>query len=99
MIFVIGTFRFPLENLQAAQSAMVAVVEASCKEPGCITYSYASDVADQGLFRVVEAWRDRDTLDQHFQTEHMRIWSEERAKLGFFERDISVHEVSSSAPL
>lgn len=96
MILVTGIFRIPRENLDAIRPMMLNVIEASCSEDGCLAYSYAADVVETGLFRVFEAWRDRETLDRHIASDHMRIWAEERDKLGFFGRDISVHDVSET---
>ncbi len=93
MIAVIGTFRFPLEALDQARPLMRAVIEATLAEDGCRGYSYAEDVAEAGLFRVTELWDSREALAAHFATAHMKAWGEQRAALGFFDRDISVYEL------
>ena len=93
MIAVLGTFRFPLEALDEARPLMRAVIEATLAEDGCRGYSYAEDVAEAGLFRVMELWDSRAALAAHFATAHMKAWSEQRAALGFFDRDIAVHEI------
>ena len=96
MIAVLGSFRFPVEALDNARPLMRAVIEATLAEPGCRSYSYAEDVAEPGLFRVTELWDNRDALAAHFETPHMKAWVEERAALGFFDRDISVYEVGAA---
>ena len=72
---------------------MRAVIAATLSEPGCRDYSYSEDVATPGLFRVMELWDGRDALSAHFETAHMKLWSEQRGALGFHDRDISVHEL------
>lgn len=99
MIAVLGTFRFPAETLAEARALMRAVIEATLAEPGCRTYSYAEDVADVGLFRVTEIWDSREALSAHFETEHMRQWSEQRAALGFFDRRIMLYELGRATEL
>jgi quinol monooxygenase YgiN len=90
MFAVIGTFRLPPERLVEALPLIRHVVEATLQEPGCRAYSYAEDVAEPGLFRVMEMWDSREALDAHFTTPHMRDWAERRDALGFSDRRISL---------
>ena len=99
MILVTGTYRLPVEVLEAALEPMRRVVSASRAEPGCLGYAYAQDVTDPGLFHVVENWVDRAALDAHFAQPHMKRWQEERAALGLTERKVVAHMVSASEPL
>ena len=78
---------------------MAKVTAASLAEAGCRAYSYAEDVTEPGLFRVHEEWDSRAALDAHFATAHMKRWQAERDKLGFNNRQISVYEIASAAPL
>ena len=99
MIAVLGTFRLPAQALEQARSLMRAVIDATLAEPGCHAYSYAEDVAEQGLFRVTELWDSREALSAHFQTAHMKGWVEQRAALGFFDRRIALHEIGAPEEL
>lgn len=99
MIAVIGSFRFPVAATEAARPLMCEVIAATLVEKGCRAYSYAEDVAEPGLFRVMELWDSRDALAAHFATPHMKRWSEERAALGFFDRRIALHEISAAEEL
>jgi len=99
MITVLGSFRFPVEALDDARPLMRAVIEATLAEPGCRAYSYAEDVAEPGLFRVAEHWESREALSAHFEAPHMRQWVEERQKLGFFDRRITLHEIGPAEEL
>lgn len=99
MIAVLGSFRFPVEALEQVRPLMLAVVEATRAEPGCRAYYYAEDVADPGLVRVMELWDDREALAAHFQTRHMREWSEQRMTFGFFDRQIAIHEIGPAIEL
>jgi quinol monooxygenase YgiN len=99
VIAVLGTFRFPLGALDEARPLMRAVIAATLAEPGCRTYSYAEDVAEPGLFRVMELWDDRAALSAHFETPHMREWVGQRAALGFFERRMALHELGTGEEL
>ena len=90
MILVIGQFRMPAENMEAARPLMEKVMVATRAEPGCVEYNYAEDVLDPGLIRVSEVWHTREQLTAHLQTAHMVTWGEERAALGLSGRAIKV---------
>ena len=96
MIAVLGSFRFPVAALEQARPLMRAVIEATLAEAGCRAYSYAEDIAEPGLFRVTELWDSREALAAHFATPHMKAWVEQRAELGFFDRNISVYELGAA---
>jgi quinol monooxygenase YgiN len=92
MIIVMGTFRVPVENIDAIRPMMAKVIAATLAEDGCIQYAYSQDVLDPELIHVAEKWRDKSALEAHFQTPHMKVWAEERATLGLFDRKIRVFE-------
>ena len=94
MIVVIGTFRLPIERCKEAQPALARMIAASRAEAGCLSYTYAEDVLEPGLFRVSEAWTSRPALTAHFATPHMQAWQAERAELGMSERDVRAYSVS-----
>ena len=99
MIVVVGSFRFPPEAVKQAKPLMRAVIEATQAEAGCHAYSYAEDVAEPGLFRVMELWTNREALSAHFETAHMKRWVEQRAAIGFFDRRITLYEVAAAEEL
>jgi quinol monooxygenase YgiN len=99
MIAVLGSFRFPPEAVEQARPLMRAVIAATRAEAGCRAYSYAEDVAEPGLFRVTELWDSREALTAHFDTAHMCEWAEQRAALGFFDRDISAYDCGAAQEL
>jgi len=99
VIAVLGSFRFPAEALEQARPLMRAVIAATLTEPGCRAYAYSEDVAESGLFRVTELWDSREHLSAHFETPHMKAWVAQRAVLGFFDRQIAVHEIAATEEL
>ena len=98
-VAVIGQFRIPAGNLAAARPLMIAVMQASRAEDGCIEYNYAEDLLEPGLIRVSEVWESREQLAAHLKTPHMAVWGEERAALGLSGRKITVYEVTGAAEL
>ena len=99
MILIAGTIRLPADRLDAARSAMRAMVEASRAEDGCLAYSYAEDVLDPGLIHVAERWRDRAALERHFATPHLATWRACWAEFGIGERQLTLFDVAGNEPV
>jgi quinol monooxygenase YgiN len=94
-VAVIGQFRMPSENMEAARPMMRKVMLATRAEHGCIEYNYAEDVLDPGLIRVSELWDSREQLSAHLVSPHMAVWAEERAGLGLSGRKITVYDADN----
>lgn len=94
-LVIAGTIRVPPEKLEAFRPHMLAMLEASRAEDGCLVYSYAEDVAEPGLIRVFEAWRDQAALDAHFTTAHLAAWRAAWPEFGVSDRRLIAYEVAS----
>lgn len=94
-LVIAGTIRVPPENLAAFRPHMLAMLEASRAEDGCLVYSYAEDVAEPGLIRVFEAWRDQAALEAHFATAHLAAWRAAWPEFGVSDRRLIAYEVAS----
>jgi len=99
MLVIAGTVRVPPENLERFKPHMLAMLEASRAEDGCLEYSYAEDVAEPGLVRVFEAWRDQAAIDAHFQAPHMAAWRAAWPAFGVSDRRLFAYEVAEQRPL
>jgi quinol monooxygenase YgiN len=98
-LIVAGTVRVPPEELGSLRPHMIKMLTASRLEDGCLTYSYGEDVADPGLIRVFEVWRDRACLDAHFASGHMVEWRAACAEHRVSDRRIFAYEVAGEQPL
>lgn len=98
-VIVAGTVRVPPGGLTGLKPHMETMLAASRAEDGCITYSYAEDVAEPGLVRVFEAWRDQAALDAHFKTPHMAAWRAAWPSFGVSDRKLFAYETASERPL
>ena len=94
-LVIAGTIRVPPERLDAFRPHMIAMLGASRAEDGCLEYSYAEDVAEPGLIRVFEAWRDHAALDAHFATPHLAAWRAAWPEFGVSDRRLIAYEVAS----
>ena len=98
-VIIGGTVRAPPQSLAALKPHMLAMLTASRAEDGCITYSYGEDVAEPGLIRVFEVWRDQAAITAHFAAPHMAPWRTACAELGVSDRRLLAYEVASDRPL
>ena len=92
MIVVVGNFRFPPSIMDVLRPAMENMVVASRAEEGCIEYSYALDMFDHGLVRVLEKWRDRAALEAHLRTVHIAEWRAQCSALAISERELTGYD-------
>ena len=98
-LIVAGVIRTPPGNLERLRPHMLAMLAASRAETGRLEYAYAEDVADPGLIRVFEVWRDQAALDAHFQTPHMAEWRSHWPQFGVSDRRLFAYEIASERPL
>jgi quinol monooxygenase YgiN len=99
MLVIAGTIRVPPANVAALRPHMLAMLAASRAEDGCLVYSYAEDIAEPGLIRVFEAWRDRAALDAHLATDHLAAWRAAWPALGVGERRLTAYDVAAHSDL
>ena len=99
MIIVAGSVRVDPAKREQARAIMERVITASRGEDGCIDYGYAIDVIDSGLVRVWEMWRDRETLQRHFQMPHLAEWRAAWPTFGITDRKLTIYDVSGSTAL
>lgn len=98
-LIVAGAIHVPPENLDGLRPHMLAMTTATRAEDGCDAYSYAEDVAEPGLIRVFEIWRDQAALDAHFQTAHMAAWRAAWPRFGVFGRHLTAYDIAAYRPL
>ncbi|WP_291637782.1 putative quinol monooxygenase [Clostridium sp.] len=42
------------------------------KEKGCISYNLFQDNTDKTILTMIEEWENKESLDNHFNTEHFK---------------------------
>lgn len=94
-LVIAGTISVPPDRLEAFIPHMRDMLEASRAEDGCLAYSYAVDVAEPGLIRVFEVWRDQGALEAHFLTPHLAAWRAAWPEFGVSDRRLIAYEVAS----
>jgi quinol monooxygenase YgiN len=75
MIIVQGWIRVAPSAIEAVRHAMVTMVEATRREPGCLDYAFSIDLIDPHVVRISETWVDQAALDAHFASPHMAAFN------------------------
>jgi quinol monooxygenase YgiN len=99
MIIVAGTIRVAPDRMAALRPHAEAMVAATRREPGCLSYSFAEDVCEPGLIRIFEEWRGRADLESHGKAPHMSQWRAALAEIGVLGRDLKVYQAGDGRPL
>ena len=80
MLILSVVVRVPAAEVEALRPHMRKIIAASRAEPGCIFYSLAEDVAEPGVIRAFEIYRDDDALKAHGASEHFKVWRDASGK-------------------
>jgi quinol monooxygenase YgiN len=89
MIVIIGTLRIPAEDAPRVMPHLQSMVAASRQEEGALYFSLALDPSEPGLVRVSEVFRDKQALEAHRASEHMKAW---RAVTSAYTRDLRYYD-------
>lgn len=89
MIYVIANLTVAPNKLEALREAAPSVIEPTRAEPGCISYDLFISSTDPSQVKMVEAWKSREALDEHFASPHMAKWRETSADF-FTDRKVEV---------
>jgi quinol monooxygenase YgiN len=99
MLVIAGHIRLDPAKREDALRAALAVMEATRREAGCVSYTFSADLADAGKFWIFEEWESPAALAAHFQAPHMAAFQKAVGGLGVREMAIQRYEVSSVGPL
>ena len=95
MVIVAGLLVLKPGTLDKLRPDMLRMIAASRAEQGCLSYSYAVDLAEASVIRVYEEWESRGHLEAHFETEHLKSWRGRLAEVGIVSRDIKAWDAGS----
>ena len=99
MLVVAGYVTLEPAHREAAVAAALEVMDATRREPGCLSYTFSSDLADPGRFRIFEEWESAEALAAHFRTSHMAAFQKALGGLGVREVQVQRYDVASVGPV
>ena len=95
-LILAGQVRFAPELVAEAETAMVELMHATRRQDGCIRSAYSRELAEPGLYRVYQVWRDETAFDGHHEGPHFERWREARLRLGIHDRSYWLHEIAAT---
>jgi quinol monooxygenase YgiN len=98
-VVVMGSLRFPPENMGEVRSNLSNLVQSTKQNDGCIAYDVAEDLFDLGLVRFSEIWPDAISLDRHLQAPHITPWRNAAKALGVCERNFTAFDAANQRPI
>ena len=63
-------------TVAALTDAVIAMEKASRAETGCIEYVFSTEIGNPTNIRIIEHWKDIDSLKRHFTLPHMATFNE-----------------------
>jgi quinol monooxygenase YgiN len=99
MLVVAGEIEIDPANREKAVATALEMMEATRREPGCISYAFSADLAHPGRFRIFEEWQSQAALDLHFAAPHMAAFQGKVAGLGVKGMKVQKYEVAAVGPL
>jgi quinol monooxygenase YgiN len=57
---------------EALKEVLLALVEPTRKEPGCLCYNLHQSKSDPSMFMFYEQWASKEAIDGHGKTPHMK---------------------------
>ena len=70
VIKIVATLRAKPGHRAEVEQALRACVKGSRAEAGCIAYALHVDIDDPDRFVFIEAWANREAIEQHKTTTH-----------------------------
>ncbi|HMX72560.1 MAG TPA: putative quinol monooxygenase [Solirubrobacterales bacterium] len=70
-VVVVAVLEVKEGRAEEAITAFTPVIEATHREPGCVSYALHQDNSDPNTLVLVERWKSQDDLNSHFTQPHM----------------------------
>ncbi len=91
MLYLIATLKIKPGSLPAIMEAVRPCIRDTRLETGCISYDLHQSVTDENTLVFVERWTDRESLEAHFETPHLKAWRDAGEEY-FLDRKIEIIE-------
>ena len=88
----------PAKRDEAAAAAL-EVMRATRAEPGCVAYTFSTDLEDPSRIHVFERWASPEALDAHFRAPHMAAFQKKMGGFGVSDMKVEKFEIAKAGPL
>ena len=69
-----------------------AMIDASLKDSGCLSYSFFQNILEKTEYIMVEKWENKEKLDSHMKTDHFAKLGEYLKKVAYKPMEIELIE-------
>lgn len=92
-IRVVARFTAIPEKVDEVRAILIALIEPTCQENGCIKYELLQNSAEPTDFTFVEEWTSKAALDAHLASTHIAIALDKLEGLIATEPDIRLYKL------
>ena len=71
-VHIIARFNAKPDSIDALRKQLLAMLEPTRQEAGCIRYDLLNSIAEPTDFTFVEEWASQAAIDAHMQTPHLQ---------------------------
>ncbi len=93
MIVALGDVYPQIPRRDEAEQAMLEAQRAALDQDGCISFTFAEALGEDGHYVVVQRWRDRAALEEHYRSESFFHYQAAITPLLVRESDLRLHTV------
>jgi len=95
MIILRMTMNALPEKQKEVMQTLLSMIETTSKERGCLSYEAFCDIRDPNVFTLIEAWENREYLQDHLNSDKFGVLLGTKSLLRK-PQEIQIHAVSHS---
>lgn len=99
MFIIAGEFKVKAEHRAGLIAMSTALLQPSRREHGCLSYGFYEDHSEANRFLFFERWRDRASIDAHFQTNYFKDFAARFPGMIVGEAKINIYEITHTETL
>lgn len=92
---IVAHFDVKPDQVKAFITAGQAVVDATRKEAGCISYALYQLPTDPTKFVMYEEWKDQAAIDSHFEQPHFKTFGQINAAMLAAPAKLQIFDISA----
>ena len=96
MLVALGDIYAQIQQREAVRELMRQLQARAREQPGCQYFAFAETLDDPGRFVVVQQWRDRAALDDHFRSQAFARYQAGVAPYLVRNSELRVHDIAAS---
>ena len=96
MIVALGDVYTQIPRREEAEQAMLEAQRAALGQDGCISFTFAQTLGEDGHYVVLQRWRDRAALEQHYRSEEFFRYQAAIGPVLVRESELELHTVADA---